>query len=304
MTTTPTLPQQPDQHGFELKRRRTWIWVAVAVVVLIVAAVVVRYTLFSGKKSANEVAGATLVVATQEGYVGEQKLIEFVGREVAPKYGIKVAFRGLADSNTINRAISDGEIAGTTYQHKLWLDQVLEANPDFKETATEPPIFRWAFGIWSAKYKHPQDIPDGSTIGLNADPANNSQGLWFLQKAGLLTLRPDAGSTTLTERDIVANPRNLKFTLLDFAAQPRALQDIAAAAGYNSDFVLGGTPAEDLIFQVPPPDEFAAVLTIGSKWADTDNIKKLVQAFHDPAVQHFLATDPDVRGSLLPFQNG
>jgi D-methionine transport system substrate-binding protein len=303
MTTTPTPAPPSEDHGFELKRRPKWVWIAVGVVIVVVAAVVVRYTLFSGQKSANDTAGATLVVATQEGYAGEQKLIEFVGREVAPKYGIKVAFRGLADSNTINRAVSDGEIAGTTFQHKLWLNQVLEANPDFKETAVEPPIFRWEFGIFSAKYKTPQDIPDGATIALNADPSNESQGLWFLQKAGLITLRPDAGSTALTEKDIVANPRNVKFTLLDFAAAPRALQDLGAAAGYTSDFILAGTPAEDLIFQIPPPDDFASVLTVGTKWADTDNIKKLVAAFHDPAVQQFLATDPDVKGALLPFQN-
>lgn len=303
MTTTPTPAHPAEAHGFQLRRRRKWVWIAVGAVVIILAAATVHYTLFSGQKPAAETAGATLVVASQEGYAAEQKLIEFVGREVAPKYGIKVAFRGLADSNTINRAVSNGEIAGTTFQHKLWLSQVLEANPDFKETATEPPIFRWSFGIWSAKHKTPQEIPSGSTIALNADPANESQGLWFLQKAGLITLRPDAGSTALTEKDIASNPLNLKFTLLDFAAGPRALQDIAAAAGYNADFILAGTPAEDLIYDIPPPDDFAAVLTVGSKWADTDNVKKLIAAFHDPAVQQFLATDPDVKGSLQPFQN-
>jgi hypothetical protein len=43
---------------------------------------------------------------------------------------------------------------------------------------------------------------------------------------------------------------------------------------------------------ITPPDEFASVLTIGTKFA----------TFHDPAVQQFLATDPTVKGSVLPFQ--
>ena len=54
---------------------------------------------------------------------------------------------------------------------------------------------------------------------------------------------------------------------------------------------------------ITPPDEFASVLTIVTKFADTDNVKKLVAAFHDPAVQQFLATDPTVKGSVLPFQS-
>ena len=46
-------------------------------------------------KSANEIAGATLVVATDEGNAAEQALVEFIAKDVAPRHGIKVAFRGL-----------------------------------------------------------------------------------------------------------------------------------------------------------------------------------------------------------------
>ncbi|WP_006244070.1 MetQ/NlpA family ABC transporter substrate-binding protein [Mycolicibacterium tusciae] len=299
MTTTPTPTDKADDHGFELKSRRKWLWIAVGLVVAVVAVVAVRIVFFSDTKSANETAGATLVAATQEGYAGEKAVIEFVAREVAPRYGIKVAFRGLSDSNTINRAVSEGEVAATTYQHKLWLAQVLESNPDFRLTAAAP-IFRWAFGVWSDKYRSPQEIPNGATISLLADPANESLGLWYLAQAGLITLRPDAGSTALTQRDIVANPRNLQFKLLDFGAQARALRDLDAAAGFNGDYLLAGIPKDKLIFAPKSPDDYASVLTVGSKWTDTENIKKLVAAFHDPAVQQFLATDP-TNGELLPL---
>lgn len=150
MTTTPTSDTAPDQddHGFELKRDSKWVWIALTLAIVIVGAVIVRYAFFNETKSANEIPGATLVVATNEGNAAEQALIEYIGKEVAPRHGIKVAFRGLSDSNTINRAVNDGEVAGTVYQHKLWLGQVLEANPDFRETAATP-VFRWGFGIWS-----------------------------------------------------------------------------------------------------------------------------------------------------------
>ncbi|MGY4709882.1 MetQ/NlpA family ABC transporter substrate-binding protein [Mycolicibacterium sp. CBM1] len=299
-TTTDTTVESPDDHGFELRKRPRWIWLAAGLAVVIVAVVAGRYFFFGDTKSANEIPGATLVVATNEGNAAEQALIEFISRDVAPKHGIKVAFRGLADSNTINRAVSDGEVAGTIYQHKLWLGQVLEANPDFREEAATP-VFRWGFGIWSDKYTDVTQLPDGANVSLYSDPANEAQGLWLLQRAGLITLNPNVDKWTATEKDIVGNPKNLKFTLLDFAAQSRSLPDLDAAVGYTEYYLAAKVPLQQQIFAPPAPDEFAGQLTIGSRWADTDNIKKLVATFKDPAVQQFLATDPSVKGILLPL---
>ena len=66
MTTTPTSDTAPDQddHGFELKRNSKWVWIAFALAIVIVGAVIVRYAFFNETKSANEIPGATLVVAT------------------------------------------------------------------------------------------------------------------------------------------------------------------------------------------------------------------------------------------------
>lgn len=301
MTTTPTASPEADDHGFELRRRPRWIWPALGLVVVVVAAVAVKFVFFGETKSANEIAGATLVVATNEGNAAEQALIEYIAKDVAPRHGIKVAFRGLADSNTINRAVSDGEVAGTIYQHKLWLSQVLEANPDFRETAATP-VFRWGFGIWSDKYTDPAQLPDGANVSLYSDPANEAQGLWLLERAGLITLNPAVDKFQATQKDIVGNPKNLKFTLLDFAAQSRSLPDLDAAVGYTEYYLAAKVPLTQQIFAPPAPDEFAGQLTIGSKWADTDNVKKLVETFQDPAVQQFLATDPSVKNILLPLR--
>lgn len=300
MTATEVDVESPDNHGFEIKKRRRWVWIAAGLIVVVVAVAVGRVLFFGDTKSANEIPGATLVVATNEGNAAEQALIEYISREVAPKHGIKVAFRGLSDSNTINRAVSDGEVAGTIYQHKLWLGQVLEANPDFREEAATP-VFRWGFGIWSDKYTDVSQLPDGANVSLYSDPANEAQGLWLLERAGLITLNPTVDKWTATRKDIVANPKNLKFTLLDFAAQSRSLPDLDAAVGYTEYYLAAKIPLDKQIFAPPAPDEFAGQLTIGSKWADTDNIKKLVQTFKDPAVQQFLATDPSVKGILLPL---
>ncbi|GAA4963226.1 MetQ/NlpA family ABC transporter substrate-binding protein [Kineococcus glutinatus] len=288
------------EHGFTLRRRRRTPWVlgGAAAAVAVAAAALLATT--RQETSPNEVAGATLVVVSQEGQAAEKALVDFVGREVAPRYGIEVEFRGLADSTQLNRAVSEGEVAGTVYQHRLWLDQVLEANPDFREEAATP-VYRWGFGLWSDKHRSPQDLPDGAKVSLLADPANEAQGLWLLERAGLITLEEGVDRWRATRDDIATNPKNLQFVLLDFGAQPLALRDLDAVAGYTLNFTTAGIGQDKLIFAPTPPDEFAAQLTIGSRWKDEENIRKLVAAFRDPAVQEFLATDPAVKGDLLPL---
>lgn len=307
MTTTQTDRPQTDgtdghdhDHGFELTRRRRWPWIAGGAVVVVAAAAAIVVPRLDGAASANEIAGATLYVATAEGNAREQALVEFVAEEVAPDYGITVEFKGLADSNTINRAVNDGEVAATVYQHKLWLGQVLEANPDFEETAATP-VFRWGFGLWSEKWDSVEEIPDGATISLYSDPANEAQGLWVLERAGLITLDPAVDKWTATQDDVVENPKDLEFVLLDFGAQSRALPDLDAAVGYTEYYVAAKIPLEQQIFAPPAPDEFAGQLTVGTRWIDEPNIQNLIKAFQDPRVQEYLATDPEVQGVLLPL---
>ncbi len=301
MSTEPTTPSAPDDTlGFELKKTRRWPWIAGVAVAVVAVTAAITIPILNPAKSADAVAGATLYVATAEGNASEQALVNFVAEKIAPKYGITVEFKGLSDSNTINRAVSDGEVAGTIYQHKLWLGQVLEANPDFRETAATP-VFRWGFGLWSQKYKSVDDLPDGATISLYSDPANEAQGLWVLQNAGLITLKPGTTKGDATQDDIASNPKHLKFILLDFAAQSRSLPDLDAAVGYTEYYLAAKIPISQQIFAPQAPDEFAGQLTVGTKYLHSKNITKLIAAFKDPAVQKFLATDPTVKGILLPL---
>ncbi|GAB3401792.1 MetQ/NlpA family ABC transporter substrate-binding protein [Schumannella luteola] len=296
----PSATTAPADHGFTVKKRRRWPWITGAAVVVLGVAAAIVVPRFAAPASANDTDGATLTVVTAEGNATEEALVKFVGEKVAPKYGIKVEFKGLSDSTTLNRAVSEGEVAATVYQHKLWLSQVLEANPDFEETAATP-VFRWGFGLWSDKYGSVDEIPDGANISLYSDPANEAQGLWILERAGLITLKDGVDKAKATQNDIATNPKHLKFTLLDFAAQSRSLPDLDAAVGYTEYYLAAGIPIEKQIFAPAAPDEFAGQLTVGTKYLKSKNIQQLIKAFKDPAVQEFLATNEDVKNILLPL---
>lgn len=269
---------------------------------MIAAAATYYVTRAGGTTSANETAGATLEVVYLDSNPAEKRIVEYIADEIAPDCDVKVAAVGLGDSTQINSAISDGRYAGTIFQHRHWLQQVLDANPGFREQAATGPIFHWVFGIWSDKYRSPDQIPNGARVSLPSDPANNAQAIWYLAQAGLVTLRPGADVTALTQKDIAANPKNLSFTLLDLGAQPRALRDLDAIVGYAESFLAAGVSEDKLIFAPKSPDEFASVLTVGSDYVDAPNVQNLIKAFEDPRVQTFIANDPEVKKLALPGQ--
>ncbi|HAJ53187.1 MAG TPA: ABC transporter substrate-binding protein, partial [Lactobacillus sp.] len=65
-------------------------------------------------------------------------------------------------------------------------------------------------GLYSKKYKHLSDIPNGATIGISNDPANATRGLLLLAAAKLITLKPNFNALS-TVKDIQTNPKQLKF---------------------------------------------------------------------------------------------
>lgn len=292
-----------DNRGFEIEKRRRWpIFVGAGLVIAAIAAIALVG--FGGEDgSPYDDLSNPITVATFEANVAEVALIEWIDENVAPDYGIDLEFRGISDSTQLNRAVSEGEVGGTIYQHKHWLDQVLEANPDFKEVAALP-VFRWGFGIWSTQHEDVAQIPDGGTITLPADPANEAYGLFALDAAGLIELAEGTDPAKATLDDIVGNPKNLEFTLLEYTAQARSLDDVDAAVGYTEVFVIAEIPLEEEIYSAPTPDAFIGQLTIGTDFQDDAGIKALVDAFADPRVQEYLVNgQDDLPYKLLPLEN-
>ena len=304
MATTPPSGQEPgaqQDHGFTIQRRRWLPWAIGGVAVGILLGVLFTTVLGGDDPASFDDLSTPLVVTTFEANVAEVALIDYVAREVAPKYGIEIGFRGISDSTQLNRAVSEGQVAGTIYQHKHWLEQVLDANPDFRETAAAP-VFRWGFGIWSTKHDSVDDLPQGATVTLPADPANEAYALFTLADAGLIELRDGVEPEKATQNDIVANPRDLKFTLLEYTAQARTLDDVDAAVSYTEVFSIAGVDPRHEIRAAPTPDAFVAQLTVGTDFIEQEGIKRLIQAFTDPAVQEYLRTgQSQLDYQLLPL---
>ncbi|WP_455819812.1 MetQ/NlpA family ABC transporter substrate-binding protein [Pseudomonas cerasi] len=288
------------QQNFELKKKKTWPW-QVAILAVVLIAGLVWY--FTAQQRHSVSFGTTLKVHFEPAMAGEQRLIEYVAQNIAPDYGIRLEAVGLQDPVQADRAVAEGQYAATIYQHQWWLKQVVDANK-FELTSTLP-VFQWAFGIYSDRYKTIADLPQGAEIVVPNDGANQGQALWLLQRIGLIGLDPAVEPRTAKLKDIKQNPHKFNFKELDLLTMPRALNSVDAAIGYVSQFDAGKVSRDKGILFPPAPQTFASQLVIGTPYLNDENIIKLKKAFADPRVQQWLkeTTDPLVQGVLVPVSD-
>ncbi|MDR2081263.1 MAG: hypothetical protein LBP54_05195 [Campylobacteraceae bacterium] len=290
-----------NNTNFQLKKnKKPFIWIIAVLVVAVIAAAVFYV---KSKGSDTVVFGDTLKVHFEPAMAGEERIIQYVAKNIAPDYGIKIEAVGLQDPVQADRAVADGQYAATIYQHQWWLKQVVDAN-GFDLTPVFP-IFQWGFGIYSDKHQSIDELPEGAVVVVPVDGANQGQALWLLQREGLIDLNENIEPRVAKIRDIVSNPRNFQFKELDLLTLPRILDSVDAAVGYVLQFDAGKIPREKGILFPPPPRTFASQLVIGTKFLDDLQIKKLQQAFADPRLREYLETtdDPLVQGVLTPVSD-
>lgn len=277
------------QRGYSIdtgRRRRRQIGIGVVVAALAVIAAVLVINSSSSSDASEEHFGTDLKIGYMGAFGSEQKLLDYVAEEVAPDYGLTIEPVELGDPNQIDRAVSEGNLAATVYEHQHWLAQQTAA-AGTEETPTEP-IFKWAFAVYSDKYQSLDELPDGATIGIPSDPPNQSQALWLLQREGLITIKDGVKPEEALLEDVDQNPHDFKFDALELGVMPRALGDLDAGISYVDFFDAAGTPNSKQILSPVAPDTFASQLVIGTKFLDEPNIKKLIELWQDPKIQTYL----------------
>lgn len=111
---------------FELRKARRWPWLAALAAI---AALAVVFWWWRGYAQAPQVVfGTTLKIHYEPAMAGEQRIIEYISQHIAPDYGLKLEAVGVQDPVQADRAVAEGQYAGTIYQHQWWLKQVVDAN--------------------------------------------------------------------------------------------------------------------------------------------------------------------------------
>ena len=204
-----------------------------------------------------------------------------------------IEIKGITGDIDPNQLLEAGDVDANFFQHVPYLDswQKEKGVSDLVAVATthvEP------LGIYSKKVNSLGEVPNGATIALAADPTNFARGLMLLQDAKLLTL--DVKSTDkgldyaqITEKNITANPKNLKFEEVDLLMLARAYDDVDAVLmtpAYAAP--LGLTPKSDALLTEGVENDFAITLVAREDNKDEEAIQKLGEALTSDEVRAFL----------------
>ncbi|WP_372631860.1 MetQ/NlpA family ABC transporter substrate-binding protein [Cohnella sp.] len=190
------------------------------------------------------------------------------------------------DEGQLNPALHDKQIDANYFQHVPYLDSVKgEKGYDFAVTTkvhVEP------IGFYSNKLKSKDEIGEGATIGIPNNPSNEYRALVLLERQGLIKLKEGITTYEATPKDIVDNPKNLKFIEADSATLPRSLPDLDGAI-INTNLVLEAKiDPNSALFREDANSPYANIIVVRTGDENNEAVKKLDAALTTPEVKKFI----------------
>jgi D-methionine transport system substrate-binding protein len=143
---------------------------------------------------------------------------------ILEKQGYKVRVVEFNDYIQPNFALAEGALDANAFQHEVYLNKfATEKKLAIVELVKVPTA---PIALYSHKHKSLADVKDGATVALPNDPTNEARALVLLdKKLGWIRLKEGYDPIRVSERDVVANPKNLKLVPLEAAQLPRSLDD-------------------------------------------------------------------------------
>lgn len=190
------------------------------------------------------------------------------------------------DYSLPNKALSAGDIELNAFQHLVFLAQSnTENKTDIAPVAATTVV---PLGLYSGKHKQLADLPDGASVTLPNDPANQGRGLRVLEQAKVIELKKDAGLFA-TPDDITANPKHIKITPVNAQQTPRTLKDADAAIINDGVAELAGIDAKTALFKDDPASPqsvpYLNVIAARADHKDDPDYAKIVKLYASQAVQ-------------------
>ncbi|WP_312499744.1 MetQ/NlpA family ABC transporter substrate-binding protein [Enterococcus sp.] len=204
--------------------------------------------------------------------------------------GLSIEVKEIDSGPQLNAATVEGEVAVNAFQS---LGYLLSFNHD-SDTDLVPiaTTYMEPMGIYADSIDDIADVPDGAVVALADNPANTARGLRLLESAGLITLSDDFDNGTGTPSDIVDNPKDLTFKLIDDTTGPRILPDVDLALISNTVAFEGGLNVlTDSLYKEEIDQNTKTsinVLATTEENADDPALQKLADLYHSDEVKDYI----------------
>ncbi|WP_433885787.1 MetQ/NlpA family ABC transporter substrate-binding protein [Pseudomonas vranovensis] len=235
----------------------------------------------------------TLTVAATP--VPHAEILEFVKPALA-KEGVDLKVKVFTDYIQPNVQVAEKRLDANFFQHQPYLDEFNKAKGT--HLVSVAGVHLEPLGAYSSKYKKLDELPSTATVVIPNDATNGGRALLLLDKAGVIKLK-DNSNILSSVKDIVENPKNLKFRELEAATIPRVLTQVDLAL-INTNYALEAklNPEKDALVIEGSDSPYVNILVTREDNKDADAVKKLVTALHTPEVKKFI--EEKYKGAVKP----
>ena len=227
--------------------------------------------------------------------VPHAEILEFVKPTLAAE-GVELNIKVFTDYVQPNVQVAEKRLDANFFQHQPYLDEFNKSRGT--ELVSIAGVQVEPFGAYSSKHKSLNDLPQGANVVIPNDATNGGRALLLLQKAGVITLKPEAGILA-TPKDIVENAKAIKVRELEAATLPRVLTQVDLAL-INTNYALEAklNPTKDALAIEGSDSPYVNILVARADNKDNAGLQKLAKALNSDAVKAFIAEK--YQGAVVP----
>lgn len=213
------------------------------------------------------------------------EILEYVQDNLAEQAGIELELEEFDDYNRPNEAVANGELDANFFQHEPYLRKYQQERGG--EFTWVEPVHLEPLAVYSTKHRSLREIPDGGTVMLSNDPANQFRGLELLADNGLIELKPDASADDRVEAAIAKNPKNIEFSSIAPDQLPRSVEETDASV-VNGNFALKANLSDPLVVEEAEGNPYANGLVANPAMSDDPRMVELAGLLKSDAVKKFI----------------
>lgn len=199
-----------------------------------------------------------------------------------------VEFSDLLQNNT---SLAEGDTDVNVEQHTAYMENFNEAQG--ADLVALTPIPTVPAGLFSDKHQDLEGISEGATIAVPNDPSNTARAYGLLQKAGWITIDPDADPSVVTQDDISENPYNIEFVEMDTNNIPRTLGDFDYAVITGSIVHGAGIDPSTALVQEDIADHLILQVVVKAEDAETEWAQAIVDAYQSEEFGEYIEENND-----------
>lgn len=205
-----------------------------------------------------------------------------------------------------NELLEAGDVDANFFQHEPYLIDWQKQN-GVDDLVAVADVHLEPLSLYSNKIGSLDELKDGDTVAVPRDTTNYARALYLLESAGLIEMDvpfDQADLSVVTESNITANPKNLKFLAIERPQLARQLDDAqVTAAVINSNYALeaGLTPAEDgIVTEQVDGNPFSNLLVVRAENENDPAVVALADALESPETAAWI--EETYSGSVVPVQ--